>query len=162
MQNVTSTPQPSASTLSTSPQPHMNWRKWHEEKRLENQTLQQPIVQQVPITNEVPWYVISAAIIIGAALLSYGMIKTLKRWSIDLQQTSSRVRKTTVIANILAIITSTICAGIVGWLLWNWILGAMCGFIGAWCWPWVITTLTSVISRWKNSDDKDRDRISKI
>ena len=160
MQNVNPIPKPSASTTSlSSQQPHMNWKAWREQKRLENQTLQ-PAPDPPSIANEVPWYVISVTIMIGAALLSYGMIKTLKRWSIDLQQNSSRVRKTTVIANILAIVTSTICAGVAGLLLWNWILGAMCGFIGAWCWPWVITMLTSIISRWKNNDG--RDRISKI
>lgn len=138
-------------------QPRVDWRALRQ-KRLEAQELQaqKEIESQVPVPNSVPWYFITVSIVIGAALLSYGMVKTIKRWGSDLQLSSQRVMKASVFANILAIVSSTIGGGITGYLVWNWALGAMCGFVGSWCFPWIVSTLTSVISRWR-SDGSSKD-----
>lgn len=104
-------------------------------------------VNDAPIPNNVPWYFLSLAILIGAAILVRGLSMTVKRWAVTLH--SSRVPKIGIVVEIISIFLAVALGSVTGHLVWNVWLGAMVALIGSLGSPWVLEQLSGFLSRFK-------------
>lgn len=80
----------------------------------------------VPIPNQVPWYYLTLAILVGAALLSHGVTMVGRGWEVELKLPTWF----SVAAQGFGIVLSTALGCLAGYLVWNWTLGGMVGLIG--------------------------------
>lgn len=81
----------------------------------------------VPIPNQVPWYYLTLAILVGAALLTHGVTVVGRGWEVELKLSAWF----SVAAQGFGILLSTFMGCLAGFLVWNWTLGGMVGLIGA-------------------------------
>lgn len=80
----------------------------------------------VPIPNQVPWYYITLAILVGAALLSHGVTVVARSWEQELKLP----QWFSVAAQGFGIVLSTALGCLAGYLVWEWALGGMVALIG--------------------------------
>ncbi len=100
-----------------------------------------------PVPNNVPWYFLTLAILIGAAILVRGMSMTVKRWAQALH--SMRGPQIGVVVEIISIFIAVGLGTFAGYLIWNIWLGAMIAFVGSLGSPWVLDQLAGFLSRFK-------------
>ncbi len=81
----------------------------------------------VPISNQVPWYYLTLAILVGSALLTRGVTVVGRSWEAELKLPTWF----SVAAQGFGIVLSTMMGCLAGYLVWNWTLGGMVGLIGA-------------------------------
>lgn len=108
-----------------------------------------PAKRDVPVPNDLPWYALSGAVVVGAALLSYGMVLTIRRMARDLRASATKEARAGVIATLVSIGVASALGALVGYLTWHWALGFVSAVVGAWASPWVIDTVSGLVSRWK-------------
>lgn len=122
-------------------------QEWRRKRREEEKKTEISVKHES--NSDVSWYYVTGAILIGSALLSYGMTSSIKRWAIDLQTASSTASKATVVGNIIAIAFASGAGCLVGHLVWRWELGLVVGFVGAWGSPWILEHMSGLLSRLK-------------
>lgn len=103
--------------------------------------------QNNTVGNGLPWYAATLSIVLGAALLSYGMVVTIRRWALSLRADETGAAKAAVIANVLAICVASACGALVGSLIWHWALGLVAAFVGAWASPWLVDRMGELLLR---------------
>lgn len=81
----------------------------------------------VPIPNQVPWYYITLALLLGAALLAHGVTVVARGWEKEMQWP----RWFSVAAQGFGIVLATLMGCLAGYLVWEWALGGMVALIGA-------------------------------
>lgn len=81
----------------------------------------------VPVPNDVPWYYLTLAILVGAALLSHGITAVASSWESELKLPSWF----SVAAQGFSIVLASAMGCLAGYLVWEWALGGMVGLIGA-------------------------------
>lgn len=80
-----------------------------------------------PIANQVPWYYISLAILVGAALLEHGCSMVFRGWEQELKLPPWF----SIIGDVLGIVLAAGMGCVAGHLVWNWALGGMVAVVGA-------------------------------
>lgn len=105
------------------------------------QAAQQHASQHVaaPIPNDIPWYYIAVAILIGSALVTYGAWATAENWEKDAKFPSWF----SVVGGIVGIVLASLGGAIAGYLVWQWTLGLLCGIAGALASPWILRLIWS-------------------
>lgn len=109
----------------------------------------QPAKRDVPVPNDLPWYALSGTVLVGAALLSYGMVLTVRKMAKDLRASATREARVSVVATLVSIAVASGLGALVGYLTWHWALGLVSAIVGAWASPWVVDMVSSIASRWK-------------
>jgi len=80
-----------------------------------------------PIANNVEWYYIALAVLVGAAALSHGVSRVFMAWEKEL----SLPRWFSVIGDVFGIILATALSCMVGHISWSWALAGTTGLVGA-------------------------------
>lgn len=101
----------------------------------------QPHQHLAVIPNDIPWYWLAVAILIGSALVAYGAQVTFERWERD----AHLPEWFSVAGGVFGIVLATVMGGIAGHILWHWSLGMMCAICGAWGSQWVLGVVASRI-----------------
>jgi hypothetical protein len=79
------------------------------------------------VSNNVDWYYIALAVLIGSAALSHGVSRVFMAWEKEL----SLARWFSVIGDIFGIILATALSCVVGHITWSWALAGTTGLVGA-------------------------------
>jgi len=80
-----------------------------------------------PIPNDVPWYYITLAIVVGGAAVNHGVGMIFRNWERELKLPSWF----SVIGDVFGLILSTVLGAVVGHLVWSWALGGVVALAGA-------------------------------
>lgn len=96
-----------------------------------------------PIPNDIPWYYIAVAILIGSALVTYGAGATAEKWEKD----ASLPNWFSVAGGIFGIVLALASSALVGYLAWHWIFGLLCGIAGALSSPWILKLIWSRLGK---------------
>lgn len=91
------------------------------------------------VPNDIAWYYIAGAILVGAALLSYGVATTAIRWEAD----AGFPKWFSVAGGFLGILLATAAGALAGLIVWQWALGMLCGLVGAFASPWILKLVWS-------------------
>lgn len=91
------------------------------------------------IANDIPWYWLAIAVIVGSALITYGAQMTFEHW----QKEAKLSGWFSVAGGIFGIVLASIMGCIAGHILWHWSLGLMCAVCGAWGSQWVLGMLAA-------------------
>ena len=89
--------------------------------------------------HDVPWYYVATAIVIGSALLSYGVNATAIAWEKD----AGWPKWFSVVGSIAGIVLSIALGAVVGAIVWEWVLGLLCATVGAFASPWILRLIWS-------------------
>ncbi len=92
-----------------------------------------------PIPNDIPWYYIAVAILIGSALIAYGAGATAEKWEKD----ASLPNWFSVAGGIVGIVLACAAGTIAGYLVWQPVLGLLSSLAGAFGSPWVLKLIWS-------------------
>jgi len=110
-----------------------------------------PIQNTAPIPNDIDWYLIALTIIAGSALISFGIGKSFERWEDEIEALPEWF---SILGEILGIAVAMAGASLAGYLVWNWMLGILCGAVGGWGAPFIVTWLNRYISKETNPRSK--------
>lgn len=100
----------------------------------------------VPVPNQIPWYYLTLAILVGAAMLTHGITMIAKGWEQELKLPAWF----SVAAQVFAIVLSTCLGCLAGYIIWEWALGGMVALVGAFS-----STLVLAFVRAKIDSTKD-------
>jgi drug/metabolite transporter (DMT)-like permease len=76
---------------------------------------------------EISWYYACLAILVGAAMLSHGSTMIAQGWEKELKLPAWF----SIIGTIFGMILSIVLGSIVGYLIWDWMLGGIVALVGA-------------------------------
>jgi small-conductance mechanosensitive channel len=96
-----------------------------------------------PIPNDISWWIIAMIIVFACALLTFGCRGKAKRW----HKKGFVYKKAIMWAEIAAIPLSLIFGALSGYLVWNWVLGMLCGLIGTISFSFVMVILRKIIKK---------------
>ena len=85
------------------------------------------VAEDLPIPNTMPWYYLSLALLVGAAMLTHGVTMVTRGWEKELRLPDWF----SVAGQIVGIALSTGMGSLAGYLLWHWALGGMVALVGA-------------------------------
>ncbi len=105
----------------------------------------EPIQHLAPVPNDVNWYYIMFTILVGSALLSYGVAKITERWEEELEWPEW----VSNVGEALGIILGTGLGALSGYFVWHWGLGMLVGLTGATAAPWLVYRFGELIKKWK-------------
>jgi hypothetical protein len=103
-----------------------------------------PIQWHAPVANDVEWYYIVGAILVGSALVTSGLGRIL-RYSLKGYKNERLLELAG--RTFLCIV----CAGlgaVAGWRTWDWPLGAVVGFVGSCAAPVVLKYFYAIAGKW--------------
>lgn len=82
-------------------------------------------LQEIP--NQVPWYYMTGAFLIGAALVQHGCHMVFTAWEREL----NLPKWFSVVGDVLGIVMAVLLGMLTGHLVWHWSLGGIVGLVGA-------------------------------
>jgi len=82
-----------------------------------------------PVANDVPWELIFFSIVVGSALISWGIDEMILGWK---EKRWVRVR-TVMISQVLSSFAGAAVGAFTGYLVWHWGLGLAAGLLGGFC-----------------------------
>ncbi len=91
------------------------------------------------IANDIPWYLLAGAVLIGAALVAYGAQMTFEHWKREAHLSGWF----SVMGGVFGIFLASAMGAIAGHILWHWSLGLMCAVCGAWGSQWVLGLMSA-------------------
>lgn len=109
-----------------------------------------PIQNLAPIPNDVEWYFLALALIVGAALISFGIGKSSERWEAEMKWPEWF----SILGEWVGILLAMTGGSLAGYLVWDWKLGLLCGAVGGFGAPFIVTWIHKYISKKTGSSTK--------
>jgi len=105
-----------------------------------------------PNSNEGGTLLIAIIIVAVTGVLAYGIQQTTARWEKDVRLPAWF----SIAGNIFGIAMASCLGSLIGYMMWNWELGLICGAVGGWSSDWVVDMLASKFrgDRRNREDDK--------
>jgi hypothetical protein len=85
------------------------------------------VTNPVPVPHDLAWYWVMCLIIAGGAVTVWGMNGFVSKW---LEVDSLSDRAITILGDLAALTICIVAGGLVGWRVWDAVLGGACGLLG--------------------------------
>jgi hypothetical protein len=110
-----------------------------------------PVQHTAPVPNDVAWYLIAGAIVLGAALVTVGLSKNAARWEAELRLPAWF----SVAGEVVAIVIATAGGAAAGFWTWHWGLGLLSGLVGSLSASIVVRFVAAWIERRRGENDDE-------
>ncbi len=104
-----------------------------------------------PIPNDVPWYYITLAIVIGAAAINHGTGMIFRSW----EREFNLPKWFSAVGDVFGLVLATSIGVLVGHIVWSWVLGGVVALCGAFSHAMVMTFVRARLLGYVNAKNNE-------